>query len=118
LDYTSILLLVALVAVFYFILIRPENKRKKNLEQMRSELVVGDTITTIGGIKGKIVHISDDSLTFETGEDRVRLEVAKWAVSTTGKMEKVQEEQRQQKQAGGFLGFGRKNKSDKENKDE
>ena len=83
-GFSSILMLVVMIAVFYFMLIRPENKRKKKLEQMRSSLGVGDKITTIGGIVGKIVDISGDLITFETGEDRVRIQVTKWAISTTG----------------------------------
>ncbi len=81
-GYMSIIMLVVLIVVFYFFLIRPENKKRKKLEQMRSELSVGDRITTIGGIVGKIVDISGDLITFETGEDRVRLQVTKWAIST------------------------------------
>ena len=82
---STILMLVVLVAVFYFFLIRPENKKKKQLQQMRDELSVGDTITTIGGIIGKIVDVNDNYIVFETGEDRVRMQVAKWAISTKGK---------------------------------
>jgi preprotein translocase subunit YajC len=78
----SIIMLVVLVAVFYFFMIRPENKKKKKLEQMRNELSVGDKITTIGGLVGRIVDISGDLITFETGEDRVRIQVTKWAIST------------------------------------
>jgi preprotein translocase subunit YajC len=52
---------------------------------MRSNLTVGDTITTIGGIFGKVVSVADEKITFETGEDRVRIQVAKWAISTVGK---------------------------------
>ena len=78
----SILMLVVLIAVFYFFIIRPENKKKKKLEVMRSELSVGDKITTIGGIIGKIVSINGDLITFETGEDRVRIQVTKWSIST------------------------------------
>ena len=81
---SSIIMIVVLVAVFYFFLIRPENKKKKKLEEMRSGLEVGDKITTIGGIVGKIVSINGDLITFETGEDRVRLQITKWAISTNG----------------------------------
>ncbi|MGI5984619.1 MAG: preprotein translocase subunit YajC [Clostridiales bacterium] len=77
--------MVVLFAVFYFFMIRPENKKKKKIEEMRSGLSMGDEIVTIGGIKGKIVNISGDSVTFETGEDRVRIQVAKWAISSKGK---------------------------------
>ena len=81
-SYSMIIMFVVLIAVFYFFLIRPENKKKKKLQEMRDSLAVGDSVTTIGGIVGKIVSIKDDMITFETGEDRVRMEVNKWAVST------------------------------------
>lgn len=79
---SSLIMMVAMVAIFYFLLIRPENKRKKKAQEMRDSISVGDKITTIGGIIGKVVHVADDRITFETGEDRVRLEVTKWAVSS------------------------------------
>ena len=84
-DPTLIIMIVAMVAIFYFFMIRPESKKKKKLAEMRSSLTVGDTITTIGGILGKVVHVDDEKITFETSEDRVRLQIAKWAVSTVGK---------------------------------
>ena len=84
-DTMTIVMLVAMVGIFYFFMIRPERKKKKALQEMRDSLSVGDTITTIGGIIGKVVSMSDDKLTFETSEDRVRIQVARWAVSTVGK---------------------------------
>lgn len=77
--------LVLIVVVFYFFMIRPESKKKKKQAEMRSSLSVGDKITTIGGLVGKVVSIKDDLITFETSEDRVRVEVTKWAISTIGK---------------------------------
>ena len=85
----SILLMVAMIAVFYFLIIRPENKRKKQAEQMRSSLKKGDRVTTIGGMVGKIVQVNDSTIVFETSEDRVRIEVTKWAVQSTGAMEEA-----------------------------
>ena len=82
---TMIIMVVVMIGIFYFFMIRPESKKKKKLAEMRSSLSVGDTITTIGGIIGKVVSISDEKITFETSEDRVRVQVAKWAVSTVGK---------------------------------
>lgn len=79
---STILMLGIMLAVFYFMMIRPENKRKKEAEQMRSNLKVGDEITTIGGILGTVVHIKDDKFVIETGADQVRIEFAKWALST------------------------------------
>lgn len=88
----TIIMLVVLIAIFYFFMIRPENKKKKKLEEMRSSLSVGDKITTIGGLVGKIVDVSGDLITFETGEDRVRIQVTKWAISTNGVQKAENEE--------------------------
>lgn len=79
---TTILMLVLMVGVFYFMLIRPENKRKKEAEQMRSNMKVGDKVTTIGGIVGTVVNIKEDKFVMETSADQVRIEFAKWALST------------------------------------
>ena len=78
----TIIMLVAMIAVFYFLLIRPENKRKKEAEQMRSAVKSGDQVTTIGGIVGTVVNVKDDKFVLETGADQVRIEFAKWALST------------------------------------
>jgi len=80
-----IIVIVAMIAIFYFFMIRPEQKKKKKLAEMRDSLSTGDTVTTIGGIYGKVVAIDDDKVTFETGEDRVRIQITRWAVSTVGK---------------------------------
>lgn len=77
-------MLVVMMGIFYFMLIRPENKKKKELAKMRSELTVGDEITTIGGIIGTICAVKEDSIVIETSADRVRMEFAKWAISTKG----------------------------------
>ena len=71
-----------MIAIFYFLLVRPENKRKKEAEAMRSALKKGHKITTIGGIVGTVVDIKEDKIVIETGADQVRIELAKWAVST------------------------------------
>ena len=83
----QMILLVAMIAVFYFLIIRPENKRKKQAEQMRSSLKKGERITTIGGMVGRVVQINDATVVFETSEDRVRIEVTKWAIQSTESME-------------------------------
>ena len=75
-------MLLVMVAVFYFMIIRPENKRKKEAEQLRSNIKNGDKITTIGGIVGKVVDVKEDKFVIETGADQVRIEFAKWALST------------------------------------
>ena len=80
--FTTIFMLVAMVGVFYFMMIRPENKRKKEAEQMRNALKTGDQITTIGGIVGTVVSVKDDKFVIETSADQVRIEFQKWALST------------------------------------
>lgn len=94
---SMIIMLVLMFAIFYFLIIRPENKKKKKTEEMRSSLSVGDEITTIGGMIGKIVQVTEDTITFETGEDRVRIQTKKWAISTTAKMEAAEAEARNKK---------------------
>lgn len=89
---STIIMLVLMIALFYFCLIRPENKKKKKAEEMRNSLTLGDEITTIGGMTGKLVQITEDTVTFETGEDRVRIQIKKWAISTTAKMEAAEAE--------------------------
>lgn len=83
-----LIMMVALIGVFYFLMIRPENKRKKEAEAMRNALKVGDNITTIGGVIGDIVSVKEDSIVIETTTDRVRVEFAKFAVSTNNTAEK------------------------------
>ena len=82
-DYT-ILMLIVMVAIMYFLMIRPENKRKKKAQEMRDSLKKGDIITSIGGIIGRIVSVGKDTIVIETSDDRVRMELTKWAVSSVG----------------------------------
>ena len=82
-DMMSMMLpMVLMLAVFYFMLIRPENKRKKEAEEMRSSVRTGDVIVTIGGITGTVVDVKEKKFVIETGADRVRIEFEKWALST------------------------------------
>ena len=91
---SMMMMLVLMFVVFYFFFIRPENKKKKKVEQMRSTLSIGDEITTIGAMTGKIVQVTEDTVTFETGEDRVRIQIKKWGISTTAKMEAAEAAER------------------------
>ena len=79
---STVIMLVLMVAVFYFMLIRPENKRKKEAEAMRGAVKTGDKITTIGGVIGTVVNVKEDKIVIETSADQVRIEFAKWAIST------------------------------------
>lgn len=79
---STFIMLIVMVAIFYILLIRPENKRKKEAEQLRSSIKVGDKITTIGGIVGTVVSVKDEKFVIETSADQVRIELMKWALST------------------------------------
>ncbi len=79
--WATILPLVILIAVMYFLLIRPQKKREKEVNAMRSGVQVGDEIITIGGICGKVVTTKEESLVIQVGADRVKFEIMRWAVS-------------------------------------
>lgn len=82
-----ILILVVFFLIMYFIMIRPEKKKQKKIEAMRNALTVGDEIVTIGGIMGVVVNVTEDNITIETGEDKVRVTFKKWAVSSNVRAE-------------------------------
>lgn len=79
---STVIMMVAMLGIFYFMLIRPENKRKKEAEQMRASVRKGDKITTIGGIIGTVVDVKENNIVIETSADQVRIEFAKWAISS------------------------------------
>lgn len=81
-GWSMILLLVGFFLLMWLLMIRPEKKRQKKIEEMRSNIEVGDNIVTIGGVIGKVVHVTDDDVTIETGEDRVRIQFKKSAIGT------------------------------------
>lgn len=87
---SMILMLVFMVLIFVLFVILPENKRKKKTQEMLGSLSVGDEISTIGGMLGKVVQVTDETVTFETGEDRVRIQVKKSAIAGTKKMEEAE----------------------------
>ena len=89
----TVIMLVAMFALLYFVMIRPENKRKKEAQKMREAVKVGDRVVTIGGIVGTVVNVKDERFVMETSADQVRIEFEKWALSTnTTAEEKAKEE--------------------------
>ena len=80
-DLTMILMLVGLLVVMYFVMIRPQKKQEKEQNDMRNNLAVGDEITTIGGIIGKIVSIKEETCVIETSHERTKIRILKTAVS-------------------------------------
>lgn len=91
-------MLLIMAGLFYFMMIRPENKRKKEAEQMRSSMKNGDKVTTIGGITGTVVDVKSEHFVIETGADQVRIEFAKWALSTNETAEANAKEESKKKQ--------------------
>ena len=79
-QYGWILLYAVVIAAFYFFLIRPQKKKEKATQEMRSSVKEGNEILTIGGIYGKVVNAKEDMLTIEVGADKVKLKIARWAV--------------------------------------
>ena len=79
--YSSIIMLVLVVAFFYFLILRPQKKQEKKEQQMRNSLEIGDEVITNGGIVGIIFSIKDDTVVIETGSDRSKIRVMKWAIA-------------------------------------
>ena len=76
----SLVMIVAMIALFYFFMWRPQKKQEKETKAMRDGLAVGDEITTIGGIIGKIVAIKEETVLIETGRDKVRIRILRNAI--------------------------------------
>ena len=79
-NWVSLVMIVAMLALLYFFMIRPQKKQEKEVNAMRDSLMVGDEITTIGGIIGKIVSIKDETLVLETSRDGTKIRILKSAV--------------------------------------
>jgi len=84
---STIILMVAMVAIFYFLLIRPQKKREKQTAEMRNKIEIGDGVTTVGGVIGRVVSIKDETLLIETGSDRTKIRIQRWAVQEVEKLE-------------------------------
>lgn len=79
---TSLLPLILVFVLMYFMMIRPQRKRQKEEQKMRDDVRIGDQITTIGGICGRVVNVKEDELLIETGSDRNKLLIKKWAMQS------------------------------------
>ena len=86
-QFYSIGMILVMIAIFYFLMIRPESKRKKQAEEMRNSLKKGDQITTIGGIIGKIVMVGEETIVIETGSDRTKIRFRRSAISSVEKLD-------------------------------
>lgn len=97
---TMILPLLAMFALMYFLMIRPQKKQQKKDQEMRDSTQVGDEVTTIGGIMGRVVTVKEDALIIETGADRNKMKIARWAIQVNNTAtEKLQAEREAMKAA-------------------
>jgi len=81
-SWVSILMLVAMFAVLYFLMIRPQKKQEKSDAAMREALQIGDEIVTVGGIMGRVITLKDDSIVIETGADRTKIRITRTSIYT------------------------------------
>ena len=79
--WSSVIMLVLIIVFFYFLIIRPQKKQEKKEAEMRNALQIGDEVVTNGGIVGIVFSIKDDTLVIETGSDRSKIRVMKWAIA-------------------------------------
>jgi preprotein translocase subunit YajC len=90
-TYSPIIMTAVFLGIFYFLIIRPQQKRDKQVKEMRSNLKVGDQVVTIGGVYGKITKLKEDVLTIEVGADKLKLQIARWAVGNINKSDGTEE---------------------------
>lgn len=86
----SIIYIVALFAIFYFLFIRPQKRKDKQLKEMRDSLAVGDTIVTIGGIVANIAKIEEETVIVEFGPSRTKMPIQKWAIGSVQPKKEIQ----------------------------
>ncbi len=79
---TMIIMMVLMVVVMYFLMIRPQKKKQQEEQKLRDSVQIGDEITTIGGINGRVVTVKEDSIVLETGADRTKMKIMRWAIQT------------------------------------
>jgi len=112
-SYSMLIAMVAVFALMYFMMIRPQKKRQKEEQEMRSSVEIGDEIITIGGIVGKVVTIREEDIVIETGADRTKIKFQRWAINTNKtKMEQRQKEVEAARKAAKDKKAGKKSKDD------
>jgi preprotein translocase subunit YajC len=82
--------IIAIFVALYLFMIMPQRKKEKKIAQMRQQLQVGDNVTTVGGVVGRVVSVKDDAIVIETGADRNKLQIKKWAIQSVETIHDVQ----------------------------
>ncbi len=85
-NYSFIIMLVVFGVIMYFMIIRPQKKREKKQQELRNSIDVGDEVTTIGGIVGRVVSVKEDTFVIETAGDRSRMRFRRWAIQEVSKL--------------------------------
>lgn len=85
-DMSFLIIIVAMVAAMYFLMIRPQKKKEKEAQELRGSIEIGDEVTTIGGIVGRVVSIKEDTFVIETAGERSRMRFKRWAIQDVGKL--------------------------------
>ena len=118
-SFQMIILLVLLFVGLYFLMIRPQKKQQKKEQEIRENTQVGDEITTIGGIVGKVVTVKEDSLIIETGADKNKMKITRWAIQTNVTANEKIKAEREAAKAAALKAKEEKakEKADKKNKD-
>lgn len=118
-SFQMIILMVLLFVGMYFLLIRPQKKQQKKEQEIRENTQVGDEITTIGGIVGKVVTVKEDSLIIETGADKNKMKITRWAIQTNVTANEKIKAEREAAKAAALKAKEEKakEKADKKNKD-
>ncbi len=84
-QFQPLIVTLGFLGIFYFLVIKPQKKKEKEIKAMRDSLRVGDEIISIGGIHGKIIKVKDDYVTIEAGPNRVKLDMARWSIGSVVK---------------------------------
>ena len=118
-SFQMIILNVLLFVGMYFLMIRPQKKQQKKEQEIRENTQVGDEITTIGGIVGKVVTVKEDSLIIETGADKNKMKITRWAIQTNVTANEKIKAEREAAKAAALKAKEEKakEKADKKNKD-
>lgn len=118
-SFQMIILIVLFFVGMYFLMIRPQKKQQKKEQEIRENTQVGDEITTIGGIVGKVVTVKEDSLIIETGADKNKMKITRWAIQTNVTANEKIKAEREAAKAAALKAKEEKakEKADKKNKD-
>lgn len=85
-GYSMLLMLAVMIGAMYFLMIRPQKKKEKQAQELRNSIEIGDEVTTIGGIVGRVVNVKEDTFVIETAGERSRMRFKRWAIQEVGKL--------------------------------